>query len=289
MSHRILLLCSMFAAALLAGCDASTDSPIEASAYRHIRPFWSPTGHRIAFTRIDAASLGLWSVDSNGADLRLLHAGDVGGGSWSPDGEWVAFYGALERQILAHSVMTDSVRVLVNAPSGIRPAWSPDGSTLAFVRNGVVVMNLGAGTETLLSTQGSYVQWFPGTNALLVGVAVSDAASNAFVLLRIDIDSLDTRELVTIRTNDDCGFFVPSPDGSTIFFGRKPYDLRAEVWSVKPALQQVTQLTSDGGDYPAVSPNGQWVVYTRTAPDDGGLWLMRPDGSGKKRLTSVGQ
>lgn len=285
MRHRRLFLFSIFAAGFFNGCDSSTNPPFEASAYHHIRPFWSPSGHRIAFTRTDAAHLGLWSVDSNGSDLRMLHAGDVAGGSWSPNGDWVAFFGAVEQKILARSVTTDSVRVLVDAPSGTRPAWSPDGSTLAFVRNGIVALDLAWGTETLVSPHGSYVQWFPGTNALLVGVATSDASSNAFTLLRLDIDSLDARELVTIRTNDDCGFFVPSPDGTTIFFGRKPFDQRAEVWSVKPALHQVTQLTSDGGDYPAVSPNGQWVVYTRTAPDDGGLWLMRPDGSGKKRLT----
>lgn len=283
MRHRLFVLFLLLAAAFLIGCKLPTDPPFEASAYRHIRPCWSPSGHRIAFTRTDVGSVGLWSVDSNGADLQLHHAGDIGGGTWSPDGEWIAFYEV--GQILAQGVNNDSIRVLVTVPGSIRPSWSPDGSTLAFVRNGIVALNLSAGTETLLSSQGSYVQWFPGTNALLVGLAISDAASNAFTLLRIDIDSLGGRDLVTIRTNDDCGFFVPSPDGSTIFFGRKPYDRRAEVWSVKPALQQVTQLTSDGGDYPVVSPNGQWVVYTRTAPDDGGLWLMRPDGSGKKRLT----
>ena len=273
-------------AAVFFGCDSSTTVPYEASAYRHIRPFWSPAGDRVAFTRTDIGSVGIWSVDTAGGDLQLMHAGQVAGGTWSPDGRWIAYY--QDGQILASGVQSDSQQVLVSSPGSNRPAWSPDGMTLAFVRNGIVAVDVATGTERLLYPHGSYVQWFPGTQSVLVGVAAAEAGTFAFYLVRVDADSLDAHDLMTIRTSDDCGFFVPSPDGSTVFFARMPRDRRAEVWSARPATYQLTQLTTDGGDFPAVSPNGLWVVYTRTAPDDGGLWLMRPDGSGKKRLTQPG-
>ncbi|MER3524356.1 MAG: hypothetical protein C4326_09885 [Ignavibacteria bacterium] len=49
---------------------------------------------------------------------------------------------------------------------------------------------------------------------------------------------------------------------------------------------QLSQLTVDGGDYPAWSPDGTRIVYTRTSAGDGGLWIMNADGSGARRLTS---
>jgi len=45
------------------------------------------------------------------------------------------------------------------------------------------------------------------------------------------------------------------------------------------------RLTDDGGDYPAWSPDGKMIVYTRTTAGDGGLWIMNAEGGGKRRLT----
>jgi WD40 repeat protein len=227
--------------------------------------------------------VGIWSVDTSGGGLQLLHTGDIAGGTWSPDGQWIAFYQV--GQIIARSVSSESLRVFVNVPGSIRPAWSSDGRTLAFIRNGVVALDLSSGGERLVAVAGSYVQWFPGTRSILIGVAQAEPSSNAFLLQRADVDSLLIRDLFTFRTSDDCGFFVPTPDGTTVLFGRKPFDRRADVWSVTLGTYQLRQLTVDGGDYPAVSPDGHWVAYTRTTPDDGGLWLMRTDGTAKRRLT----
>ncbi len=283
MRRRPIFYLLVLSAAFAAGCDSTTSPPFEEWAYRHTRPFWSPSGDRVAFTRTDLGSVGIWSVDTSGGNLQLLHAGDVGGGTWSPDGQWIAFYQL--GQILARSVNSESLRVLVNGPRSIRPAWSPDGRTLAFIRDGVVALDLASGVERTVAIAGSYVQWFPGTRSILIGVVQAEPSSTAFRLERADVDSLLTRDLFTLRTTDDSGFFVPTPDGATVLFGSKPIDRRANVWSVTLGNLQLHQLTFDGGDYPAVSPDGRWVVYTRTAADDGGLWLMRTDGSAKRRLT----
>jgi Tol biopolymer transport system component len=118
-----------------------------------------------------------------------------------------------------------------------------------------------------------------------VTVGYVEAGQYAYVLQRAQVDSAIVHDLMTLRTADDCAFFVPAPDGSTVYFGRKPADGRSQVWSISLTTFVARQLTTDGGDYPAVSPNGQWVVYTNTNPNEGGLWLMRKDGSDKRRLT----
>ena len=76
-----------------------------------------------------------------------------------------------------------------------------------------------------------------------------------------------------------------SPKGDKIVLGVKGSNDYAEVWVLDLIQRTITQLTSDGGDYPSWSPDGTRIVYTRTQPGDGGLWVMNLDGSNKRRLT----
>lgn len=255
------------------------------SAYRHIRPFWSPSGSRIGYTDGDINHLGIWSVDSLGGSAALIQpGGDLSGGSWSADGQWVAF--ARLGQIVLRKVESDSLRVLVTIPGSLRPTWSTDGRTIAFIRNGVRASDVASGVESWVSSAGTYVHWIPNSRSVLVTVVGMEAGQFAYGLQRVQVDSAIAQDLMTFRTYDDCAFFVPSRDGRTVYFGRKPGDGRSQVWSLSLTTFEARQLTTDGGDYPAVSPDGEWIVYTRTTPDDGGLWLMRKDGTEKRRLTN---
>lgn len=275
----------LIAATMVAGCDpASAPDSAEFSAYGHIRPFWSPSGDRIGYTDTHPDRLGIWSVTSAGLDARLIYAGgDVSGGTWSPNGSWVAF--ARLGQILARNVENDSVRVLVATPGSLRPTWSSDGATIAFTRTGIRAVDVATGVESWVSSAGTYVHWFADSRSVLTTVVSAEAGQLAYELQRVHVDSGYARDLMTFRTADDCAFFVPSMSGDKVYFGRKPSELRSQVWSLSLTTFQATPLTVDGGDYPAVSPDGEWIVYTNTDPNEGGLWLMRTDGSDKQRIS----
>ncbi|HCK66041.1 MAG TPA: hypothetical protein DHW49_07225 [Anaerolineae bacterium] len=80
--------------------------------------------------------------------------------------------------------------------------------------------------------------------------------------------------------------FYPSlsPDGGTIFFSSRDSG-NYEIYSININGNNFKKITNDIGALyaPELSPNGEWIVFTKNGD---GLWLIRPDGSGLKRLTN---
>jgi Tol biopolymer transport system component len=92
-----------------------------------------------------------------------------------------------------------------------------------------------------------------------------------------------------------------SPDGRHLVFVSSRADGTADLWTIDLQTRNAKTLTSGpGGDFrPSWSPDGRWIVFssdrTSTLPFAHGRWehlhvvdlyLVRPDGSGLKRLTT---
>lgn len=77
-----------------------------------------------------------------------------------------------------------------------------------------------------------------------------------------------------------------APDGRTIVAGVETA-AGAGVSVMAPDGSNVRNLTPKGYQgQPSFSPDGKWIVFERDpAPGDNGVWLMRADGSGLRRLT----
>ena len=58
-----------------------------------------------------------------------------------------------------------------------------------------------------------------------------------------------------------------------------------KLWIMNTDGSDLKKLTNHGAEMPSFSPDGEWIVYTRTDNNDGSLCLIRPDGSEKHRLT----
>ena len=113
-------------------------------------PQLSPDGGRVAFTRVnvDEKKTGyessIWTVPTNGKDapVRLTSGKHDAQAIWSPDGKYIAFVRAGEKdesgkpkpgQLALLSLAGGEARVITDMPKGAaNPVWSPDNKRIAF-------------------------------------------------------------------------------------------------------------------------------------------------------------
>jgi len=182
-------------------------------------PTWSPDGSLIAFGRGDE----IWVMNADGGGQRLLVAGgEPWSLAWDPDGSRLAYMFPVETESGREGILF-SPRALwfVDVVSGeitqitpaddldgsVNPAWSPDGTRLAYGGNrliddsGVVVLELEIGVTWATAP------WSPSGNELALMVDGS-----------IEILELDSGERRKVTGTGLANQLVWSPDGSHLAF-----------------------------------------------------------------------
>jgi TolB protein len=142
-------------------------------------PRWSPSGTRIAFTRLSGGQWSIWTMDSSGQNQRLVGPGLFA--SWSPDGRHLVYaaFDSDNRTAIYIANADGSNPKQITTPhccvppvSDSRPAWSPDGRRIAFVRGisdtaGLMVVNTdGTGLTALAFQVNSSPDWSPNASQI---------------------------------------------------------------------------------------------------------------------------
>jgi Tol biopolymer transport system component len=212
----------------------------------------------------------IFTATPNGGDLRRLTSTrntDSALPDWSPDGQRIAFF--TERldvhepaQIQVMNADGSNVTELTRGPGfhGF-PAWSPDGASLAIASDWDDYRNL-RGIWIIPATA-------PG------GVTQQEAR-------RLTISP-------GTKTEDAEPQF--SPDGSSIVFTRFKSPRKSAIHRVGidgSGLERLTPWSLNASD-PDWSPDGQRIAFDSGDAELRGqksnIYVMRADGSGRKRLT----
>jgi Tol biopolymer transport system component len=275
--------------AVVGGCSKSTEPESPRSSQGDVRAAWSPDGSTIAFTGLWRNPLGIYLVDTTGANVRLLRQGDGVHVTWSPDSRWIAF--SSNDSIIAITASGDSTVNFTDGSGNMRPAWSPEGLRIAFVKKlgGLWLLNVVTKASIDLGRPSAdYPSWNPLTSELvyLEPDLYSSSQGIIYRFKALDLGADTSRVLYSILTNYSIGFSKISPTGNALVFsvaGDGPY---IQIHTADLLLKTSKAVTDDGGDYAAWSPEGSRIVYTRIQEGDGGLWIMYADGTGKRRLTT---
>jgi uncharacterized protein (TIGR03437 family) len=167
---------------------------------------------------------------------------------------------------------------------GKSPAWSPDGTRLAFSgSNSLVVINAdGTGRRTLpiQSTSNTALAWSPD------GTQIAFSASSGLCI--INADGTGLKQIIKYFALYDMGTLRWSPDGTRLLYTTN------KVYTVNIDGSNIRRLTpSDAAlDLQAAwSPDGTKIVFSsnRDTGSNSNIYVMNADGSGLKRLTDNNQ
>ena len=277
-----------------------------ASNETKLSPRWLSQG-RISYIKRgndQTSGLRIWNPDRR---VETVIAGVVRNATWSPDGNSVVFerisrLGATEHLIPASSP-DRQFELLLSEPF---PSFSPDGTKLLYSQYGrakhgatgldsasagntsvEVMSDRGSDKRTLFQREGFSAYsavWSPSGDeiALSVGRYFRAPGLPSAQIALIKPDGSNFRLIVDDKVNN--GFPTWSRDGSRLVFKRGK-----QLVTMSLADRAMTPLT-DGAHYdnfPQWAPTSDLIMFTSDRDGDFELYTIRPDGTDRRRLTSV--
>jgi Tol biopolymer transport system component len=221
-------------------CNSDGLSPLQLTSFQGptvTTPRWSPDGRRIAFdSDAKGGSFDIWVIGADGGKpVRMTtHPANDGNPSWSHDGRWIYFDSARTGEQQVWKMPADGGEAIqLTWDGGWAPLESPDGKFLY------------------------YTKYLWDTSLWRVPV---DGGQSAKVLEGLSA-------YVNLAIVDTGIYFLPHSLTSIQFLDLQTNQIRRIA-----SFERPVGMGGLGGGL-AISPDGQWILYTNTRADQGGAEL----------------
>jgi Tol biopolymer transport system component len=196
-----------------------------------------------------------------------------------------------------HADGTETTRLTSGDFADGFPAWSPDGSTIAFSTDrspaGIWVVDADGSNVRPLITAPDFLAagepaWSPDGSSIAFSAAVKDSLDNFIGVIEIaDADGSHARQLMTTATDIESPSW--SPDGTRMLFVAAPDGIGTHIYEVNTDGTLQRQLSNQLDRDPQWSPDGHHIAFTNVDTTDFQasirVAVMSEDGSNRRVLT----
>jgi Tol biopolymer transport system component/DNA-binding winged helix-turn-helix (wHTH) protein len=264
-------------------------------------PTWSPDGRQVAFSRYaeDGTSFSIYVMSAFGGSEHKLYTYPKSSGeclNWSPDGKVLAF--SEGSRVALFSLSDSTTRPLTSPPdlaSDKFPTFSPDGSTVAFVRDTgsglseLFVIPATGGAANRLTFDNRSISGSPAWTPDSRDIVFSSPRRGLLSLWRISAFGGTPRPLGIIAM---ASYPSISREGNQLVYLHQV--IHDNIWRValrdeKHIQGSPTSLISAiwHNSRPHFSPDGKQVAFESDRSGYSEIWVCGEDGADCRQLTSL--
>jgi len=259
-------------------------------------PVFTPDGRALICTSNRFGPTNLWLFPLDGGDPEQLTRGTGPDElpSIARDGSLVWLNARWRYHLRLHDLASGEVRELHRHAAFVwGPAFSPDGKQVAFSRceqegDWHVWTVPVAGGEARKLTASAHREIYPRFTP-------DGHAITYFTWSQTERDRLwqvpvggGPPEALRPEPDADEGYAEFSPDMKTLAFARAEGGAEHVYLAPSVATGDAHRLTDSPSTLPRWSPDGAWIAFAADRGYSGGISLVRPDGTGERRITDYG-